>query len=214
MFGVSSTKPKPGLFAGFTVPVRIASTLPAVLVLGFGQGWFMTNRECRMIVGWPAPFFGPLNAITQPGIVAPAVLVACAVPFPTSAVPQSAIACFSVVFARFLLQTGAAPGLILPSLSKYSFTSFTKPPWALSPGWAKFVCKCTNSDTFLYVVFESPVFGVILALSVDVLSVIANAAPAAARTPIAATTSRTAYRLLIRIRLSSCRRGATSLRPA
>src|SRR5581483_464609 len=160
----------------------------------------MTNRECRIRVGWPAPFFGPLNASTQPLMVALAVLVASAVPLPTRADPQSAIACFSVVFARFLLQTGAAPGLILPSLSKYSFTSFTNPPWALSPGWAKFVCKCTNSDTFLYV--ESPVFGVIVALSVEVLLVIPKAAPAAASAPIAATTSRAAYRFLICIPVS------------
>ena len=88
--------------------------------------------------------FGPLNASTQPGMVALAVLVACAVPLPTSEVPQSAIACFSVVFARFLLQTGAALVLNFKSLSKYSFTSFTKPPLALSPGWRKFVCVCTN----------------------------------------------------------------------
>src|SRR5581483_2999109 len=99
----------------------------------------MTNRECRMIVGLPLDG-GPLNAITQPLMVALAVLVACAVPLPTSALPQSAIACFSVVFARFLLQTGTVCGLNLKSLSKYSFTSFTKPPRALSPGWRKVVC--------------------------------------------------------------------------
>src|SRR4051794_38167364 len=100
---------------------------------------------------------------------------------------------------RFLLQTGTEPALILPSLSKYSFTSFTKPPLVLSAGWAKFVCRCTNSDTFVYVVFESPVFGVILALSVDVLSVIANAAPAAPRAPIATAVRMAACRFRIRI---------------
>ena len=144
-----------------------------------------------------------MNAITQPGIVAFAVLVACAVPFPTSAVPQSAIACFSVVFARFLLQTGAALALNLRSLSKYSFTSFTKPPAALFPGLAKFVCVCTNSDPLLYVVFESPVLGLNLKFTVEVLLVIANAAPAAARAPIAATAKMAARRLRMRIYISS-----------
>ena len=61
---------------------------------------------------------GPLNASTQPGMLAFLVLVACAFPVPTSALPQSAMACASFVFARFLLQIGAAPVLNLKSLSK------------------------------------------------------------------------------------------------
>ena len=120
-------------------------------------------------------------------------------PLPTSELPQSAIACFSVVFARFLLQTGAALVLNLRSLSKYSFTVFTKPPAALFPGWAKTVCVCTLSAAFLNVVFDSPVFGVTLRVAVEPLLVIANAAPAAARTPIAVTAKMAAYRLRIRM---------------
>src|SRR4051794_35864971 len=116
MLLTSSTLPKPALFAGPRTPVSRAVMEPAVFVRGLGHV-LITKRECRNSVG--LPFCGlPLNARTHPGIVAPAVLVACAFPVPTRELPHSAIACFSFVFARDLLQTGTEPGLNLKSLSK------------------------------------------------------------------------------------------------
>jgi hypothetical protein len=55
----------------------------------------------------------------------------------------------------------------------------------------------------LYVVFDNPVLGLNLKFTDEVLLVIANAAPAAARAPIAATAKMAARRLRMRIYISS-----------
>src|SRR5581483_7425225 len=106
------------------------------LLLPFGLSQFVPcTRVCSNTVGLP-PFFGPLNTSTQFLMLAFWVLVATAVPLPTLALPQSAIAWPIVVLARFFVHFGIPLVLIFPSSSYQICVRFTKPPCGLTAGWA------------------------------------------------------------------------------
>src|SRR5213595_278550 len=96
--------------------------LPWLLLAGFVQvmllGLDAWTRVNTFSVGWLF-FSGPLNNRTQPCISNRPLAVAVAVPVPTRALLQAAIACFMVLPESLLdAHLAAAFGLILKFLSK------------------------------------------------------------------------------------------------